>query len=146
MREAQTRSILIVDDDHTILLGLAKRLSAHDFRVVTASSGEDALQAARREHFDAALLDVSLPGTMDGLQLAFRLHEEPKSSHLPIIFVTGTPGDDFKSDCRFVRGKYFVTKPYDADVLLSLLRNIFAADELGEVQRISALKRRQPVA
>ena len=54
-------TILIVDDDADLLRGLAIGLGAEQFRVLTAQSGEEAIEIAEREGPDLIILDVSLP-------------------------------------------------------------------------------------
>jgi CheY-like chemotaxis protein len=80
--------ILIVDDDADIreLTRLAvRRLAGWD--VVVAESGEEALDRARRERPDVILLDVTMP-RLDGPTTLVRLHEEPETATIPVIFLT----------------------------------------------------------
>lgn len=139
------RTVLAVDDDVHVLTAHMKRLSQAGYRVRPATNAADALEAVREERVDAVLLDVEMPGEMDGLDLAAILHKDPLSAGIPIIFVTGRAHQDFPERSRQVGAKYFVSKPYDVDLLLRVLDGIFARDELGEAQRLSHVKRRQPV-
>jgi CheY-like chemotaxis protein len=136
---------LVVDDDTAGLLSLQKRLSAEGLEVLTATHGAGALECARRQPVDAITLDVALPGELDGLGIAAALQQDPRTARIPIIFVTGTADDAFKEKCRQAGGQYFISKPYDGDVLTRLLQGIFATDELAEIKTISMAKRRQPV-
>lgn len=145
MSASEQKTVLVVDDDRGVLIALEKRLRCDGFRVRLATNGRQALEQLAEEPADAVLLDLHLPGELDGLQVAFKLHEDPATANLPIIFLTGEPGEHFKEECRFVRVKYFVTKPYDPDVLIQLIRSAFGVDALSEMQRIAGAKRRQPV-
>lgn len=138
------KTILTVDDDIKILLGLQKRLTHEGYRVISATDGGSAIELARDETPDAISLDVRLPGDLDGLEVAATLQEDPRTARIPIIFVTGSADQEFKAKCQAVGGKYFLAKPYDSDLLLQLLRGIFARDELAEIRNLSAAKRRQP--
>ncbi len=138
------KTILTVDDDIKILLGLQKRLTHEGYRVVSATDGRSAIELARDESPDAISLDVRLPGDLDGLAVAATLQKDPRTARIPIIFVTGSADQEFKAKCQAVGGKYFLSKPYDSDLLLQLLRGIFARDELAEIRTLSTAKRRQP--
>jgi CheY-like chemotaxis protein len=138
------KTVLVVDDDRLVLMALERRMTREGWRVLQAPDGVSALDLVQHNRIDAVVMDVGLPGELDGLQVAFKLHDDPDTARMPIIFITGNPGTEFKEDCSFVRGRYFITKPYDADVLIQLLRGVFASDELSEVRAISAAKRRQP--
>lgn len=143
--DAPVKTALVVDDDRQVLWSLEKRLSQIGLVVLTAANGRDALEFARAGTMDVILLDVRLPGEPDGLGLAAALRDEPGHAHVPIIFVTGTADCHFKARCQEVGGNYFVCKPYDPDLLVRLVQSVLAQDELAEIRRISAAKRRQPV-
>ncbi|MBI3464622.1 MAG: response regulator [Planctomycetes bacterium] len=145
MQTSDRRTILAVDDDWYILLALDRQLSRAGYRVVTVANGREALEYAFEQRVDAILLDVQMPGALDGFSLAAALRENPKTARTPIIFVTGVADERFKQRCREAGGEYFICKPYDDNLLIRLLSSIFARDELGEVNRISQAKRRQPV-
>jgi CheY-like chemotaxis protein len=78
--------ILIVDDDPEVATMLARSLSRHGFQIDTSSSGEDALARAASTAYDAALLDLVMPG-QDGAELAAALRE--KIPGLPVAVLTG---------------------------------------------------------
>jgi CheY-like chemotaxis protein len=139
------KTILVVDDDAGMLVVLQKRLEHAGYRVLTATDAVQALDWAESEHVDAISLDVRLPGDIDGLELAVRFRSNPLTGGIPIIFITGSADDTFGETCRAAGGRCFLAKPYDPDLLIQVLRNIFGADELGEMRRISQAKRRQPV-
>jgi signal transduction histidine kinase/FixJ family two-component response regulator len=91
-KSAEVASILLVDDRPENLLSLKAILERPDYRLVTASSGEQALSLALREHFSVALLDIAMPG-MNGLEVATHLKQLERSRDIPIIFITAF-GDD----------------------------------------------------
>lgn len=143
--DAPVKTALVVDDDRQILWSLEKRLSQIGLVVLTAANGGDALELAKAGKMDVILLDVRLPGKLDGLGLAVALRDDPGHAHVPIIFVTGMADGHFKAHCQEVGGNYFVCKPYDPDLLVRLIQSVLAQDELAEIRRISAAKRRQPM-
>ncbi|MEX2467372.1 MAG: response regulator [Gemmatimonadota bacterium] len=85
--------ILIVDDDPRSLTTLRRALSNVPAEIVEASSGDEALECVKRHDFAVAVLDVQMEG-MDGYELAERLRTSPDSRGLPIIFMSGSLGDE----------------------------------------------------
>jgi signal transduction histidine kinase len=80
--------ILLVDDQQSRLLTYEAILGPLGHRLVTASSGVEALQRLMEREFAVILLDVSMP-EMDGFETAQLIHEHPRFEGTPIIFVTG---------------------------------------------------------
>ena len=80
-------AILLVDDHQENLLALEAILDPTGFRLVRASSGDEALKALLREEFAAILLDVQMPG-IDGFETAQLIRARERTRSVPIIFVT----------------------------------------------------------
>jgi len=80
--------ILLVDDQPARLVTYEAILGPLGHRLVTASSGVEALERLMAGEFAVILLDVSMPG-MDGFETAQLIHEHPRFEGTPIIFVTG---------------------------------------------------------
>ncbi len=68
MTAATAKKILLVDDDEALRLPLGEQLRLYEFKTVETGTGADALNLAKREHFDAILLDVGLPD-MNGCEV-----------------------------------------------------------------------------
>src|ERR1700688_813590 len=82
---------LIVDDLEENLLALAALLQRKDVELLTARSGEQALELLLRHDMALAFLDVQMPD-MDGFELAELMRGSERTRHVPIIFVTaGAP-------------------------------------------------------
>lgn len=79
--------ILMVDDRPENLLSLEVLLSDEGYELVRASSGNEALRLTLKQDFALVLLDVQMPG-MDGFETAELMRANPKTRHIPIIFVT----------------------------------------------------------
>jgi len=110
-------NILLVDDRPENLLSLKAILERPDYRLVTASSGADALRLALREQFSVALIDIAMPG-MDGLEVAVHMKELERSRDIPIIFITAF-GDDPEEVHRAYAagGADYLVKPLDAEIV-----------------------------
>jgi DNA-binding response OmpR family regulator len=113
------RSVLVVDDDPDIGLGLRDLLEHDGYRVYVAVRADECLAAATEAHFDAVLLDLGLPDH-DGFYVLNALHAmEPR---LPVIILTAFAATD-KSAESLSRGAFaYVTKPYNRDELRAMLK------------------------
>ena len=87
IRRDHTRTILIVDDDAE-WRDFLFRVLGERYPVQYATNGEDALRAARRTIPAAIVLDVMLPGGMDGFMVFCELKESPETRDIPIILLT----------------------------------------------------------
>lgn len=81
--------LLIVDDDHGIIKVLRRSLEAEGYQVSVASTGQDALEIAKREPFDSIILDIVLED-LDGFQVCARLRQAEVWT--PILLITGVRG------------------------------------------------------
>ncbi|HEG44336.1 MAG TPA: response regulator [Phycisphaerales bacterium] len=83
----QPAKVLVVDDNEQNLELLVAYLEDIDCRIVTAMSGEGALDIIKQGGIDLVLLDVMMP-KMSGFEVCRRLKNDPGTSHIPIIMVT----------------------------------------------------------
>ncbi len=81
------RRVLLVDDSPVTRTLMAARLQGHGFDVVTATDGQEGLEAARGETLDAVVSDVMMP-RLDGFQLCRALRAEPGFEALPIVLMS----------------------------------------------------------
>ncbi|MBD3169009.1 MAG: response regulator [candidate division Zixibacteria bacterium] len=114
--------LLIVDDEEKFLESIAKRLEMRDFEVRTATRGAEAVEIAREEKFDLALLDLKMPG-MDGKQVLEILKKEHK--HIEVIILTGHGSVDSAVDCTKLGAFGYLPKPYELEKLLETLQQAF---------------------
>ena len=87
-------NILLVDDQPSRLLSYESVLAGLGQNLISARSGEEALQRLLEDDFAVILLDVSMPG-MDGFETAAMIHDHPRFESIPIIFVTGVHDSEF---------------------------------------------------
>ena len=135
--------LLIVDDETRFLNAIAQRLGKRGFDVRTASSGAEAIDLARHEKFDIALLDLKMPG-MDGGEVLDKLKGEHQ--FLEAIMLTGHGSLESAVDLT-KRGAFsYLPKPYELEKLIEVLKEAyearlmkkFAADE-AKMARIGAI-------
>jgi two-component system KDP operon response regulator KdpE len=111
-------TILIVEDDPPIRRLLRTTLSAHDYRVLEAPTGSDALSAMRHHRPDLVLLDLGLPD-IDGQALIARIRE---ISPVPIVVLSSRGDEGAKVAALDAGADDYVTKPFGADELMARLR------------------------
>jgi DNA-binding response OmpR family regulator len=113
--------ILIVEDEAHLAQGLLFNLRAEGYEVVLAADGEQALILLEREHFDAVLLDVMLPGK-SGFDVAAELRQ--LQNYVPLLMLTarGRPEDILQG---FAAGADdYLPKPFDLTILLARLNSL----------------------
>ena len=110
-------NILLVDDKPENLLALEAILAQPSYRLVTATSGKEALKLALRERFAVALIDVAMP-EMNGLEVAEHLKTLERSRHTPIIFVTAFGNDPEEVHRAYAAGGAdYLVKPMDPEIV-----------------------------
>jgi DNA-binding response OmpR family regulator len=114
-------TVLIADDnaDHRELLSHALRRSGHE--VVTAVDADTALSALRTGAFDAALLDVRMPGE-SGIELCRRLRAQPETAIIPVMLISA---DVHRAlDGLHAGADDYLTKPFHRAELCARLDNL----------------------
>jgi two-component system cell cycle response regulator DivK len=111
------KKILVVDDRGDSRVLVAKVLGSHGYEVIGARSGEEAISLSRKEIPDLVLMDVRLPGGIDGLEATRRIKAFPELAHIPILAMTASvrPEDEQRALDGGCDG--FVCKPIDIDDL-----------------------------
>ena len=110
------KSVLLVDDDNTILLSIGVRLKHMGYTVYTAKDAVTAVSAVVKNEPDVVVLDVSLPAG-DGFLVAGRLQKLVTSGATPIIFITGSENPVLRERAMSMGAAAFLTKPFDATSL-----------------------------
>lgn len=118
----ERRSILIVDDDQDQVDVLAHRLEKQGFSTVMAHQGRAGLEKAREHRPDVVLLDLRLPD-LDGFMVCEELVDSPETCHIPIIIMSGLDRENIVRSSRTAGCEFFVRKPYDPNVLLTLIQH-----------------------
>ena len=123
--------ILIVDDESAIRLVCRLNLDSAGFHTLEAADGETALALARSEHPDLILLDVMLPG-IDGWRVAEQLAASPETREIPILFLSARAERSDEARGHEAGGLGYITKPFDPEDLISLVRDVLDRAERGE--------------
>ncbi|GEP08828.1 response regulator [Methylobacterium gnaphalii] len=128
----QSASVLIVEDNYLLLEMLSSLCEQQGIRVFAASSGEDALTMLRQRasEIDWLFTDISLPGLIDGWEVAAAYREQ--NPRRPVIYASTAP----HIARRTVPGSIFVHKPFQVREIISLAKMMVLAE--GEESLLSA--------
>jgi CheY-like chemotaxis protein/DNA-binding PadR family transcriptional regulator len=103
--------ILVVDDEAIITMQLEERLTLMGYTVAgMAASGEDAVNKARRIHPDLVLMDIVMPGKMNGIEAAKIITAE---LDIPVVFVTSYADDVIIEKAKSVQPYGYIVKPFN---------------------------------
>lgn len=131
--------ILLVDDSAESLTALRATLEPLGARIVTASSGPEALRHLLREQYAVVLLDVRMPG-MNGYDVATYMRQREATRRIPLIFLSAAGDAELEFRGYEAGAVDFVQKPVDPVVLLSKV-SVFVelSRARAEMQRQEAL-------
>jgi sigma-B regulation protein RsbU (phosphoserine phosphatase) len=122
---APQATVLLVDDEELNRDGLARGLQRHDYEVVAAGSGDEAIELLCDRQFDLVLLDIMMPG-MNGLEVLKFLRRIDSLVDLPIIMVTAKGESQAMVEALELGANDYVTKPLDMPVALARIRTQLA--------------------
>jgi two-component system phosphate regulon response regulator PhoB len=116
-------TILVVDDEEDIQELVKLNLAREGYDVITAGSGERALEIAQSKQPALTILDLMLPG-MDGLEVCKILKGSNKTEHIPVIMLTAKSEDSDVVAGLELGADDYVTKPFSSKVLVARVRRV----------------------
>jgi DNA-binding response OmpR family regulator len=130
--------ILVIDDDDLVSRTLQRALKMYDHQVMTASSGIEGLQLARRHRPDLFILDIMMPG-VDGYQVCRQIRGDPLLQDLPVLFLTAKAKDEDKIEGFRAGGDDYLVKPFNMQELELRVKAIMrrVSPEKNEVETAS---------
>lgn len=115
--------VLVVDDVLANVEMLKSLLSREGYTVITASNGQDALEAVTRENPDLVLMDVMMP-KVNGYEVCERLKKNPATRLTPVVLITALQEREDKIQGINVGADDFLTKPVNAHELKARVRSL----------------------
>lgn len=115
------KKILVVDDSPTERTFLEGTLVKAGYTVVHASSGEDGVEAAKREQPDLVLMDVVMPG-LNGFQATRAITREESTKHIPVFICTTKDQETDKIWGMRQGAKDYIVKPVNAAELIAKIK------------------------
>jgi len=123
------KKILVVDDEKDFVAMLKLRLEASGYEVIPAFDGIQGVTFAKKNKPDLIILDVMMPAGGGGYLTCERLHMHPLTRSIPIIFLTAKSQLDDVAKAYSVGGKYYLTKPYEPELLLETVKKALELSE-----------------
>ena len=115
--------VLAVDDSKPMLAMLTRCLEKGGHEVIKAVDGVEALSQLKKHRPDMVITDLNMPN-MDGLEFIEAARKDPAGAALPILLLTTETAQALKDRAREVRATGWLTKPFDPDQVLGLVRQL----------------------
>jgi CheY-like chemotaxis protein len=107
------KKILIVDDQPEVARLLEIVLRREDRLLLFAANGEEGLAAARDSRPDLVLLDIMMPGELDGYEVARRLKKDPATARAHILVMTAKVREQDRREALAAGADDYISKPFD---------------------------------
>ncbi len=111
---AQTKKVLVVDDDPVVSKSFDRVLSPKGYAVIAAAGGKEALEKLENEHYDVVFTDIKMPG-MDGIEVARRV--KASRPWMPVVIVTGYGSEENEAQAREAGVTGFLRKPLSPEMI-----------------------------
>jgi len=121
--DMEERKVLVVDDEQDLCDILLFNLTAAGYTADTVYSAEEALEILKEKDFDLLLLDVMMPG-MSGFELAKLLKANPRTSRLPVIFLTAKDSESDMLHGFDAGADDYVTKPFSVREVMARVKAV----------------------
>jgi two-component system, chemotaxis family, chemotaxis protein CheY len=121
-----SKTILSVDDSPSIRQMLKLTLSNAGYTVLQAEHGAEGLEVAKSNTASMVITDLNMP-VMNGLALIAELRKLPSYKAVPIVFLTTESDDDMKQKARSAGATGWITKPFQQDQLLGVVKKLVGA-------------------
>jgi two-component system alkaline phosphatase synthesis response regulator PhoP len=133
------QTVLVVDDEPQIVEVVQDYLKQANFRVLTARDGQTALTVARHERPDLVILDLMLPGGVDGLDVCRSLRQDATQGDVPIIMLTARDEEADRLIGLELGADDYVTKPFSPREVVARVRAVLRRAK-GNVQQSGVIR------
>lgn len=124
---SQTKKVLVVDDEKSVISYLCALLQDNGYETVSAYNGREGFQMAQDEKPDLILLDITMPEE-SGVRMFRNLQENEETAKIPVFIVTGI-SHDFKafieSRKQIKPPEAYFDKPIDKEELIMKINSVF---------------------
>ena len=124
--------ILVCEDQDSIRKMIEALVTARGYEVLSAANGAQALELAQAQVPAVALLDLTMPGEFDGLEVCRRLRAQPSTSNIPILIVTALDDEGSRQQARLAGATAYYTKPFSPIALLREIERFRTTPTSGE--------------
>lgn len=121
-----SKTILAVDDSPSVRQMVRLTLIGAGYTVVEAVDGQDALEKATAQRFDAILTDQNMP-RLDGIGFIRQFRTRPEGKGVPIVFLSTESQDTLKAQAKEAGAIGWMIKPFDQAQLLAVVKKVAGA-------------------
>ena len=118
-----SKTILAVDDSPSVRQMVRLTLAGAGYTVVEAVDGQDALEKATAQRFDAILTDQNMP-RLDGIGFIRQFRTRPEGKGVPIVFLSTESQDTLKAQAKEAGAIGWMIKPFDQAQLLAVVKKV----------------------
>ncbi|MCE1254024.1 MAG: response regulator [Anaerolineae bacterium] len=129
----EPKTILIIDDEKVILLGISAIMRHAGYNVLTADSGTAGLAVVKEQNLDLIICDINMPPP-NGFELRQILSHDPDKTAIPFIFVTARSSQNDKMMGFETGADDYITKPFDRQELLARVNAVLRRNETARKQ------------
>ena len=133
---AETPTILVVDDEPSLLRLMAFVLQRRGYAMITATNGEEALTKLRQNRPDLVVLDIMMP-RKDGYQVASEVRADPELTQTPIIMLSAKAQDEDIERGLALGVNAYITKPFEPERLAEAVAAALAEAKSGAIATTS---------
>jgi two-component system alkaline phosphatase synthesis response regulator PhoP len=133
------QTILVVDDEPHIIEVVQDYLEQTGYRVLTARDGQTAMTLTRHERPDLIVLDLMLPGGVDGLDVCRRVRRDSGLADIPIVMLTARDEEPDKLIGLELGADDYVTKPFSPREVVARVKAVLRRAQ-GDFQPLSVIR------
>jgi CheY-like chemotaxis protein len=124
LTEAKSKPVLLIVEDDSENQKFLKIFLRKIFEIDVCDSAETFYEKLKEKNFDAILMDISLRGTKDGLQLTKEIRSNPKYCDIPIVILSAHAYQKDKDNAYKAGVDMFITKPVQGNLLIDSLKKV----------------------
>ena len=122
-KQPDKRTVLVIDDDDSILDLLEYLLTDNGYRVRVARDGQEALNLVAHEQPDLILLDLMMP-VVNGWEVMWRLRQDDETVHIPVIIISAD--QNVAKKANDLEAEDYIAKPFDVDEIVGKIGRLLA--------------------
>jgi CheY-like chemotaxis protein len=115
--------VLYVEDHEAQRDIMVQMLEVHGYEVDVASTGEEGMEKAREWHPDVVLMDIRMPGRIDGIGAIRQLRNDPDTADIPIIVISAWERAEHKKQALKAGADALFTKPVTIGELIAAIKS-----------------------
>jgi two-component system, chemotaxis family, chemotaxis protein CheY len=123
VEERMRRKIMTVDDSASVRQMVSFTLKQHEYEVVEAVNGTEALKKLKKEKIDLLITDINMP-EIDGINLIKMVRDNPSYKFIPIIILTTGSQTEKKEEAKAAGATGWIVKPFRPDQLVAVVRKV----------------------